>query len=94
MLYEWDVAKELANRRKHLLGFELAAQALADPERLELSQMIDGEARYFTLCRIGTHVLTVVFTEREDEDGHEICRIISARKATRAERERYFQGEV
>lgn len=28
MLFEWDETKEAANRRKHLLGFEVAAQAL------------------------------------------------------------------
>ncbi len=41
----------------------------------------------------GLVVLTVAHTFREDEDGEEIIRIISARKSTKAERERYFASD-
>jgi hypothetical protein len=54
---------------------------------------IDGEERWQTIAKVkGVYLLLIVHTLR-DEDGEEIIRIISARKATRNERRIYEEGE-
>jgi uncharacterized protein len=88
--YEWDEAKAAANLAKHGISFTAAAQALDDPRRIEiLDDRADyGEERIQNLCMLRANVLFVL-TVVLDEN---ICRIISARKATRHEQEEYFQG--
>jgi uncharacterized DUF497 family protein len=88
--YEWDEAKAAANLAKHRISFTAAARALEDPRKIEiLDDRLDyGEERIQSLCMDRGKVLFVV-TVMPDED---LCRIISARKATRHEQEHYFQG--
>jgi uncharacterized DUF497 family protein len=88
--YEWDQDKAAANLAKHGVSFTAAARALEDPRKIEvLDDRFDyGEERILSLCMDRGMVLLVV-TTLPDEN---ICRIISARKATRHEQERYFQG--
>jgi uncharacterized DUF497 family protein len=88
--YEWDEAKAAANLAKHGISFTAAARALEDPRKIEnLDHRFDyGEERIQSLCRDRGNVLFVV-TVMPSEN---ICRIISARKATRHEQEQYFQG--
>jgi uncharacterized DUF497 family protein len=88
--YEWDEAKAATNFAKHGITFTAAARALEDPHKIEiLDDRFDyNEDRIQSLCMGRGRVLFVV-TVMPDED---VCRIISARKATRYEQERYFQG--
>jgi uncharacterized DUF497 family protein len=88
--YEWDEAKAAINLAKHGISFTAAARALEDPRKIEiLDDRFDyGEERIQSLCMDRGTVLLVV-TVVPDEN---ICRIISARKATRHEQEQYFQG--
>jgi uncharacterized DUF497 family protein len=88
--YEWDEAKATANLAKHGTSFTAAAQALEDTRKLEiLDDRFDyGEERIQSLCMDHGEVLFVVTVMPDDN----ICRIISARKATRHEQEQYFQG--
>jgi len=88
--YEWDEAKATANLVKHGISFTAAARALEDPRKIEiLDDRFDyGEERIQSLCMDQREVLFVV-TVMPDEN---ICRIISARKATRYEQKQYFQG--
>ena len=90
MDYEWDGAKAASNLVKHGVSFTAAARALEDPHRLEfVDDRLDyGEERIQSLCMDRGRVLLVV-TVMQDE---EVCRIISARKATRHEQETYFKG--
>ena len=90
MKYEWDEAKAAANLAKHGISFTAAARALEDPRKIEiLDDRFDyGEERIQSLCMDRAKVLLVV-TVMPDQD---ICRIISARRATRHEQEQYFQG--
>ena len=90
MEFEWDEAKAAANLAKHGISFTAAARALEDPRKIEtLDDRFDyGEERIQSLCIDHGNVLLVV-TVMPDEN---ICRIISARKATRYEQEQYFQG--
>ncbi len=88
--YEWDEAKAATNFAKHGITFTAAARALEDPRKIEiLDDRFDyNEDRIQSLCMDRGQVLFVV-TVMPDEN---VCRIISARKATRHEQERYFQG--
>jgi uncharacterized DUF497 family protein len=88
--YEWDEAKASANLAKHGISFTAAARALDDSRKLEiLDDRFDyGEERIQSLCMDHGEVLFVVTVMPDDN----ICRIISARKATRHEQEQYFQG--
>ena len=90
MRYEWDGTKAAANLAKHGVSFAAAARALEDPQRLEFldDRFAYGEERIRSLGLYRGTVLIVVTVMRTDD----VCRIISARKATRHEQETYFQG--
>jgi uncharacterized protein len=89
--YEWDSAKETQNRRKHGVEFVDAIAALEDPNRLEDidAQIEHGEERMKVIGVAHDRVLFVVTAFR----GEDTCRIISARKATRHEQDRYYAGD-
>jgi hypothetical protein len=86
--FEWDEDKALSNLEKHGVSFPEAATVFADPAAVYLD---DGSATD-RMVVIGTslrdRVLYVVHVERGSLD-----RIISARPATRAERDVYESGE-
>ena len=90
MEFDWDPEKAAANVKRRGISFTEAATVLEDPLSTTFPDQAhsDGEARFVT---IGTsrrgRVLVVAHTERE-----ETIRIISARRATRREREFYEQG--
>ncbi len=91
MQYEWDDAKAAENLRKHGVDFTDAIAAVEDPNRLEdIDPRFEyGEERIQVIGVARGGVLFVVVTLR-DED---LCRIISARKATRHEQDRYYAGD-
>jgi len=83
-------AQGQVNREKHGISFELAQRVFNDPNHLSLQDRHEGgEERWQTLGLIGPHAVVLVAHTYEDEHGEEIVRIISARKATRAERRLY-----
>lgn len=87
MLYfEWNAQKASANLAKHGVSFETARRVFDDPFAVDIE---DRSANYGEVRRriVGLGdglVLTVIYTERS-----EVIRLISARKATRAERKEY-----
>jgi uncharacterized DUF497 family protein len=92
LLFEWDEEKSRNNLRKHGVSFEEASTIFGDP----LSVTIDDpqhsarEQRWVTLGHSAKHrLLAVVHTDRVGR-----IRIISARMATRSEREAYEEGEA
>ena len=88
--FEWDTAKANANLRKHGVSFEEAASIFGDPLALTFPDPDHsvGEKRWVSFGVSNQDRLVVaVHVER----GRSI-RIISARKATRHEREIYEQG--
>jgi hypothetical protein len=91
MKYEWDAAKALDNLRKHRVDFVDAIGALEDPNRLEeVDDRFDyGEERMRVIGMASNRILFVVATSRD----HAICRIISARRATRDEQDRYYASD-
>ena len=92
--FEWDLAKNLSNQRKHGVSFEEAAQVFKDPLYLSWKERVqDGEERWQAIGEVeGLSLLIVAHTIREElEVGREIelVRIISARQAEPKERRRY-----
>nr|EDZ37998.1 MAG: Hypothetical protein CGL2_11216024 [Leptospirillum sp. Group II '5-way CG'] len=89
--FEWDPAKAESNLKKHRVSFETAVRAFADPFAVvEQDRIENGEHRWQTLGIVeGTLLLLVAHTVRDDEDGTEVIRIISARRAEPKERKRY-----
>src|SRR5437879_4457328 len=97
--FEWDEDKARANLKKHGVSFDDAALVLADEEASSFhveeydDQHSTGEDRYVTTGsdpddrRI---VLIVSWTDRSTEDAR-VTRVISARVATRGERNRYVK---
>ena len=86
MTFEFDPSKARANLRKHSVSFSHAEQALRDPMAFTIADPdSQRELRFVTLGvdALG-HVLVVVHTQREQR-----TRLISARKASRGEADRY-----
>ena len=92
MQYEWDNGKAVENLRKHGVDFADAIAALEDANRLEEidTRFAYSEERIQIIGMARSNVLFVIVTLR-DED---CCRIISARKATRHEQDRYYTGDL
>jgi len=92
VIFEWNAFKAKLNYRKHKVSFELAQFALGDPLQLtEFDRTVDGEDRYHTLARVQNVVLVVSHCYRKNENGEEVIRIISARKAEKHEQRWYFR---
>ena len=93
MRFEWDSGKSGRNLAKHGISFETAKLVFDD--HLAMSQVnraVNGEERRQTVGRArGIAVLLVAHT-RYDEEGEEVIRIISARRATPHERRAYEEG--
>ena len=85
------IAKPPITLRKHFVDFVDAIEALEDPNRLEEidTRFAYDEERMQVIGMAHRDVLFVVVTVRDDD----ICRIISARKATRHEQDRYYAGD-
>ncbi len=92
--FEWDPSKAAGNLKKHRIRFEMAMRIFADPFAvIEQDRIENGERRWQTLGSVdGSLLLLVAHTIRDDEDGTEIIRIISARRAEPKERKRYEQN--
>ena len=87
--FEWDPAKAVENKRKHGVLFEEAQTIFLD----EFAVLIDdpdhsGEEERFLLLGLSVSLRTLVVSHcyRKADD---VIRLISARKATRREREIY-----
>ena len=94
MRWTWDQAKNEANLGAHGLRFEAAGFVLDDPTSATREDPYLHEERWRTIGMVGTQFVMVVHTwpRFDTETGEEIGRIISARKATRREREAYEKG--
>lgn len=91
--FEWDETKARSNARKHGVRFEDAMLVFVDPYALaEQDRLEGGELRWQTLGLAGGVVLLLVAHTVRNEQGGEIIRIISARKAVRKECNRYGEN--
>ena len=65
--FEWDQAKDRANRAKHGVSFIVAQHACLDSRRVSAEDLdlSESERRYFCFGQVGGGILTVRFTWRE-----------------------------
>ena len=87
---EWDERKAERNLRKHGVPFAEAATVFGDPLSRTIPDPLHlgDEQRLVTVGEsMQQRLLVVVHADRED-----VVRIISARRATRREREGYEEG--
>ena len=90
--FEWDADKAASNLQKHHVRFETAARVVADPFAISAQDRIEaGEYRWQTLGIVDGVLLLLVAHTVQDDDGIEVIRIISARRAEPKERKRYEQ---
>ena len=87
--FEWDAQKARTNERKHGVAFGDAATAFGDPLSVTVPDPDHSieEARFVLLGSTYRGTIVVVVHAERDES----IRIISARRANRAERRAYEQ---
>ena len=87
MTFEWDEAKNRANVRKHGVDFETAKRIFDGPVVTGIDQRKDyGEDRSITIGRVARSLIVVAHTQREGR-----VRLISARPASRKEKQTYHE---
>jgi len=86
LIFEWDEKKNISNKEKHHISFEVAIHIFDDPHRIEFFDFEHStiEDRYIAIGAFHK-ILYVVYTERSD-----MIRIISARLATAREKKIYY----
>ena len=86
--FEWDDQKARSNLDSHGVSFPEAATVFADPAAVYLDDGSGTDRMVVVGTSLRDRVLYVVHVERGQRD-----RIISARPATRAERDVYESGD-
>lgn len=92
MKFEWDENKNKINQRKHGINFDEASSVFFDEQAILFDdpEHSDYEDRFLLLGMSETaNVCIVCHCYRESDT---VIRIISARKATRREVDRYVKG--
>jgi uncharacterized protein len=89
-IFSWDERKAAANLAKHRVSFSEASTTFDDPLAITYpdGEHSTGETRYITFGA-SAYGKVLLVSHIETTDG---IRIISARKADRAERKIYEQG--
>lgn len=88
---EWSARKNRINVAKHKVDFREAATVFDDPAHASISDPAHSisENRYITVGMSAKQRLVIMAHTFEDDR----IRIITARKPTKSEREKYEQGE-
>jgi uncharacterized DUF497 family protein len=84
--FEWDDRKAAANLKKHRVSFAEALTALSDPAAVTAPDLLDSTRSITIGASALSRVLFEVHTERL---GTRRIRLISARKASAAQRKKY-----
>jgi uncharacterized DUF497 family protein len=90
--FEWDERKAALNKKKHGLSFEEAKTAFYDEDALLIHdpEHSEEEDRFILMGLSARLRIAVVCHAYRKAD--QVIRIISARKATRGERQQYRRG--
>ncbi|MBQ9526147.1 MAG: BrnT family toxin [Fretibacterium sp.] len=94
--FTWDDEKAIKNWQKHKITFNLAAEVFFDayaldrPDRWHMRE--EPRRKVIGMTFDSSKTLFVVYVERESWDGTDVIRMISARAATRRERQDYEAG--
>lgn len=92
--FEWDPAKARSNQRKHGVSFEEARSVFYDEYAIQFDDEENSEEEErFLMLGLSNELRVLIVCHCERESG-EVIRIISARKATKKEREYYRGGAV
>ena len=88
-LFDWDIDKNLSNIEKHGVPFKEAATVFRDNAAVVINDTdhAQDEERFKIIGHSGNLRLLMVCHCYRDDDS--VIRIISARKATKGEREQY-----
>ena len=92
MNFEWDEDKSSINLRKHGISFEETEEVFDDPFHISiLDKRFDYfEERWITIGSTNRRKIIVIgHLYYLTEDGNEVIRIITARKATKKKKEHY-----
>jgi len=92
MHFEWDEAKNRENVRRHGISFQDAKKVFDDPFHISvLDKRFDYfDERWITIgSAMDKHVIVIGHLYYLKENGDEVIRIITARKAIKKEREQY-----
>jgi uncharacterized DUF497 family protein len=89
--FEWDKEKAEETWQKRGISFEDAKLAILDPNGItERDYRYDyGEVRYRTIGMVANSLLMLLVAHTIEENGDEVVRIISARRANNQEERRY-----
>jgi uncharacterized protein len=90
--FEWDSRKSAASRRKHRISFEEAVTTFADPLSVTIPDPDHSEPGDVRYILVGLSDRGRLLAVSHAERGTAI-RLISARRATRHERDQYEEGE-
>ena len=83
--FEWDCQKAASNLKKHGVNFADVTEVFYDEMGITIQDSASSEERFIAIEMDGlARVVVVVYTWREDRIG-----VISARKATAKERNKY-----
>jgi uncharacterized DUF497 family protein len=85
--FVWDIRKNETNIKKHKISFYQASNVFRDLNSITQFDFghSENESRYLVIGMTQEGLLTVVFVERTEN----VVRIISARRATKKERNLY-----
>ncbi|MDA3850388.1 MAG: BrnT family toxin [Spirochaetaceae bacterium] len=93
MFFEWDEDKNSINKIKHKISFQEATYVFADPYAVTRNDDTENEHREQIIGQIGGTLLALVVFTTRNKQGADVIRLISARKATSAERRKYASGK-
>ena len=91
-IFEWDASKARTNFEKHRISFDEARTIFTDPFLITFVDELHSskEERFISIgLSERNRALLVVHLEREEKNETLVIRIISCRKATQTERNRY-----
>ena len=89
MRFTWDPVKNLANIRRHAIAFKDAARIFEGPTVERVDDRFDyGEVRVYAIGLVNGIEITVIYTDRDDDERH----IISAWRAEPHERRHFWQN--
>ena len=91
MKFEWDKNKENSNIKKHGITFEQASYVFADEYALNKydDEHSNEKDRWILLGKSLSETLLLVVHTFRDSEGAEFVRIISARRASKTEKQIY-----
>jgi uncharacterized protein len=87
--FSWDPDKDLANVRRHAIGFVDAVRIFDGPTVERVDDRFEyGEVRVYAIGLVNGIEITVIYTDRDQDERH----IISAWRAEPHERRYYWQN--